>query len=165
MMKEEHQYFTQLRKATLIIQSKIKKWLAERHTVKERLRIYTGDRELAAQKVKIIESNNLYPYAESSPKFPTQIDKSYGVSKIDMMGMGTISSPQKQMGMFQCLKPFSPFEPQKISLFALPIDMHIMADISEIYNPPWSFQWNSLFKEGKYTHGDGAERVNLAMVL
>lgn len=46
------------------------------------------------------------------------------------------------------LKQHSPYGIKKIFLFNRIVDLHIITDLSDVYNTPWAAQWMQIYKDG-----------------
>eukprot|EP00347_Sterkiella_histriomuscorum_P008181 403346072 len=116
-MKWHKEFFSSLRNNVITIQRSIRRFLARRDIIKQRLVSYIGQELNILRNVKQIENYQLYG---------AQADGA---------------------ALQEIIKPHTPYSMKKIQLFLKTIDMHILTDLQEIYSQPWSTQWMKLSKD------------------
>lgn len=108
-MKWHREFFTSLRTNVITIQRSVRRFLARRDIIKQRLVTYLSQELNILRNVKQIENYQLF-------------------------GKNNL----QDSGMSELVKPHTPYSMKKIQLFTKVLDLHVITDMSEIYSLPWS---------------------------
>jgi len=111
-MKWYREIYHKLRKDTTTIQRGVRRFLARRDIVKQRLATYLGQEMSILNNIKQVEYTYLF-----APSFDADAYQKNNMN----------------------IQTHTPNSLKKITLFSRVIDMHVMTDISDIYTVPWSF--------------------------
>ncbi len=127
-MKWYKEIYDKLRKDTTTIQRGVRRFLARRDIIKQRLATYLGQEISILSNIRQIEYQQLYGTTSTATTNPNSSEQSFSAN-------ASSSS-------------HTPNSLKKISLFSRVIDLHILTDISDIYSLPWSLQLSRVSKEG-----------------
>jgi len=112
-MRWFRQVFLKIKSNTMVLQRAVRRYMARRDMIKERMRAYLTAEYQIMENVREMETFQLFGDERNS----------------------------------KLVKQQTPYSAKKIFLFNRIVDMHVITDLSNIHQTPWSTQYMKLYKD------------------